>query len=295
MKRTGKIIQSITQQLQPAYPDAQLAQQYAWWLLQALLNMSATELRITHELELTPTQQKTIDQWIHQLVNEHKPLAYILGTVPFGPLELHVQPPILIPRMETEEWVLNLITQLQKQHIKPRFIADLCTGSGCIALLLAHSFPEAQIIGSDINPQAVALAKHNKQITGIANVTFVASDLFANYDHETKFDLIVSNPPYITADEYATLDRSVTDWEDKQALYADNNGLAIIEQIIIQAAQYINTDSTLAQAGLPQLYLEIGWLQGDAVAKLMRTHGWSNVQLLTDAAGNGRVVCGCVP
>ena len=165
-------------------------------------------------------------------------------------------------------------------------ILDLCTGSGCIALALAKAFPTAQIIATDISPEALALAQENAQLNNINNVTFIQSDVYENIPHQ-KFDLIVANPPYIDPEEYVTLDPSVTAWEDKNALVAPEHGLAIIDRITEQAAQFLRP----LPYPFAQLWIEIGYRQGDVVSNIFTKYGFTS-KLLKDAAGNNRVVVG---
>ena len=165
-------------------------------------------------------------------------------------------------------------------------ILDLCTGSGCIALALAKAFPNATIIATDISPEALALAQENAQLNNITNVTFIQSDVYENIPHQ-KFDLIVANPPYIAPEEYVTLDPSVTAWEDKNALVAPEHGLAIIDRITEQAAQFLRP----LPYPFAQLWIEIGYRQGAVVSNIFTKYGFTS-KLLKDAYGNDRVVVG---
>ena len=163
-----------------------------------------------------------------------------MGSTPFAGLEILTQPPVLIPRPETEEWTVNLIEQLQGLPDKKLQILDLCTGSGCIALALADALPQAKIFGTDISDSALALANHNKIHNHIPNVEFLRSDLFAQIPQKFTFDLIVGNPPYIDEQEWNNLDPSVTQSEDKHALLAADHGLALIKKIIAAAPIILN-------------------------------------------------------
>lgn len=251
-------IKTITTQLMTVCADKQTAHQEAWWLLEKAMGKKQTTL-IT-DGTLSNKQEQMLLEWVRQRVQNKKPLQYILGSVPFCNLEILVEPPILIPRPETEEWVTWLISQLEN---KPLNILDIGAGSGAIALALAQVLPEAQVTGIDINEQAIALANKNKAHNNITNATFLMSDLFEQL-HDKTFDLIVSNPPYITEKEYATLNEQVTRWEDKQALVANDEGLAIYKQIIQDASNYLN-----ATLNTPNIVLEIGYTQGPAVSMLL--------------------------
>ncbi len=285
-------IQHLEKQLKPELLCALLRNQYAWWLLEKATDKTKAELLTLHDLTLTQQQQEQLERWLKELVEEHKPIAYILGTVPFGPLSIMVKPPVLIPRPETEEWVLNLIDQIKKSNAQHLTILDLCAGSGCIALLLAHMLPNATIYATDICKDALSLMQQNKKVLEIKNIHCIQSDLFEQLPDHLTFDLIVSNPPYITATEYAQLAPSVSNWEHKHALYAADEGLAIIKNIIAQAPHYIKPNQQLQDHGVAQLSIEIGWQQGQQVKKLMQKKGYTAITIEKDSASKDRVVSG---
>ena len=241
-KRVSDLLQIIQEQISPVYPIAGIRRQNAWWMLEALTKMNKAHLITAEHIELSTDQQTTLDEWIYKQVHNHMPLQYILGSVPFDNLDIIVQPPILIPRQETEWWCMHVIYTLKKTHINNLTILDLCSGSGCIGLALADAFPDATVYAVDISPHAVALGQLNAQHNNITNITFIESDLFTALPKDIRFDIIVSNPPYIPDTQWQTLDLSVSQWEDHQALIADDAGLAIIKKIIAQAPQYLKTD-----------------------------------------------------
>lgn len=259
----------------------------ALWLHEKVTSKSSSLLLSSGQELLKPEQQKQLDLFLQKLIHEDYPLQYILETVPFGPLELNIKEPILIPRPETEEWVNTLIDQLAPFKNEPLTILDLCCGSGCIGLWLAKVFPNFNIIATDINPQAVKLTIQNAHKNNIKNMTAIESDLFKNITHK-KFDLILSNPPYITEKEFATLEKNVTKWEDKRALVAKNNGLFFYEHIAQQAGQFLKQESPLKNNG-PRLVVEIGHLQGKAVAKIFEKNGFK-ASLGKDYTGKDRTV-----
>src|SRR3990172_12402270 len=132
-------INDIRHKIAPAYDGYEtLCQQYAWWILQAVCEKTKTELISADTVMLNNAQKEQLDQWIQQIVEEKMPLQYLLGSVPFAGCDILVQPPTLIPRPETEEWCLHIIEHLQLLNNKKIKILDLATGSGCIAIALAH-------------------------------------------------------------------------------------------------------------------------------------------------------------
>ncbi|MEX0848783.1 MAG: peptide chain release factor N(5)-glutamine methyltransferase [Candidatus Dependentiae bacterium] len=284
-----KHITCITEKLMPTLHDKIVCNQYAWWLLEHLTQKTKTDLIIQSQIELDEHQEKLLQTWINQIVNEHKPIAYILGNVPFGDLTINVKPPVLIPRPETEQWIIDLIEQIKKSNAQKLQILDLCTGSGCIALLLAHELPDAIVYALDIADEAIALAQQNASLHNIKNLHIITSDLFEQLPNIT-FDIIVTNPPYIGTSE--KLDTSVIAWEDKRALFADDNGIALIQKIIEQAPVYIHENEILQQQNIGQLYIEIGWQQGQDVKKLMQKNQYTAITIEKDSASKDRVVSG---
>lgn len=297
MKNPTDVIAStrqISKQLESIYQDPTLCQQYAWWVLEAITKKSKTELIAQETIMLSPEQQETIKQWVDKLINKKMPIQYLIGSVPFNGVKVLVEPPVLIPRPETEEWCLNLIKQLNLLENKQITILDLCAGSGCIALALAKKFPQVTIYASDLSQKAIALIKRNIIYNKISNITPLHSDLFAAIPLAMKFDLIVSNPPYVSLHEWKQLDESVTIWEDSSALIAGDDGLAIIEKIISQTPEFIKPNSEIKQKNIPQLIIEIGHQQGQAVMKLMEQAGYNNILIHKDLEQKDRTVSGRV-
>ena len=286
-------IKKIEDQIAGIY-NRLLAHQYAWWLVQAVTKKNKGQLVAQEALVLSSEQQQKLDEWLHQLITEKKPLQYILGTIPFGQLEIIVEPPVLIPRPETEEWVLWLLEKLKPVKNERLHILDIGTGSGAIGLSLAHALPNATIIATDIAIEALQLSAKNAEKNDIKNFHLIESDLFANIPKQDKFDLIVSNPPYIAPDEWQELDQSVKKWEDKRALLADREGLAIIDAIIKQVPNFLKPNQLLKKHAINQLYLEIGYKQKVQVVALMQDAGYTDIQVFVDMNKKDRVVSGSI-
>jgi len=292
--KTISFIQEIENKLQSEYQDPALCRQYAWWLLEELTRQQKEELITQDIIQLTDQQETTLADWLDDLITKKMPLQYLIGAAPFNNLELLVEPPILIPRPETEEWTIRLIKRLNQLENKNFTILDIGTGSGCIALALANAFPKATVWATDISESAIELAQKNALHNGITNVHFVTGNIFEGLPANTSFDLIVSNPPYIAPEEWKTLEKTVTLWEDKQALVAPHHGLAIIEAIIKQACQFIKPNKELEEKDLDNLIIEIGYTQGQAVSALMEKAGITSITIEKDLEGKDRVVSGRV-
>lgn len=285
------LIQYLATKLSERFADGVICQQYARWLVAALYKKDILLLITETNFVLTPDQQKILEHWIVLLVDKQMPIQYILGTVPFCNLTLAVEPPVLIPRPETEEWVAHLCQQLEPLQNKSLTILDLCTGSGCIALALAQALPYATVYAVDVAPYAIALARKNAERNNCTNIIFVQADLFAAFTQQNiVFDLIVANPPYIALTEWQTLDLSVQQWEDALALTAPDNGLAVITRIIEQAPRYLKKNIFFEQYAVPQLVMEIDRTQANSVMQLMQTAGFMQAWVTQDFSGQDRVV-----
>jgi len=281
-----KIIhQQIVQKILPRALES--SDVHAWWILEHVTGQKK-EILLFSDFLITLDQQKEIDEIIYQFIFEQKPLQYLFKKIPFGDLELFVEPPILIPRHETEEWVFWLCGQLISYKNATLKILDIGTGSGCIALTLAKFLPNSEIVALDISEEALKLAQKNAHYNNIKNVTFLQSDLFSNIKNNIIFDVIVSNPPYISFNEYEFIDESVKKWEDPRALFCHDEGLETIKKIITQAPKYLKKNNK----NFPALCIEIGHMQGRVVQEIMHNNNFKNVTIFKDMATKDRLVVG---
>jgi release factor glutamine methyltransferase len=284
----------MAHQLEKRYADPVLCDQYTWWTLETITKQDEAHLIAQENIMLTPEQQKKIDHWLDQMINHNMPIQYLIGSVPFDGVDILVKSPVLIPRPETEEWTMHLIEQLKKLDNKKLSIIELCTGSGCIAVALAHALPQATIYATDIFSDAIALTKKNASHNEVTNIHTIESDLFDMIPKTTKVDLIAVNPPYIALEDWQKLDLSVTQWEDKKALVAPHHGLAIIERIIFQAPTFLKQNDEMAQKKIPQLVIEIDYTQAAGVRTLAEQAGFHQIQVWKDLEGKDRVVTGSI-
>ncbi|HBY05745.1 MAG: Release factor glutamine methyltransferase [candidate division TM6 bacterium GW2011_GWE2_42_60] len=287
----SSLIKRIEEQLRPVYPHASIATQDAWIILSFVTKTSKASLVAQKNSALDIIQEAALEKIINAIVVQQMPLSYLIGSMPFLNLSITVRPSTLIPRPETEYWCEQLITSLTNKDFgaSKRTLLDLCTGSGCIGLSLAKAFPQCMVTAVDIAPEACALAQENAQnnLINQTNITILESDLFTELTPGTFFDVIVANPPYISQEAYDILDPSVKAWEDKKALYADDNGLTCIKNIITQAPFYFSSSSQFRE-----LWIEISHEQADAVTQLFLKRGFDNVRTLQDLAGKNRLVSG---
>lgn len=279
------ILQDITSRIESIYDTREIAYQNAWFILEFVTHKKQAQLIVQKELMLVPEQYNHIEHIIYQLTVLHKPLQYILGFVPFLDLTIKVKSPILIPRPETEEWVYTLIQFLKKENCVNFSILDLCTGTGCIALALAQAFPHSRVMGIDINPEALMLAQENQVINGINNCTFLQSNLFEHIADQ-KFDLIVSNPPYLSDSEWERLEPEVKIWEDPQALKAPQEGYELIDQILQESLMHLTSTSRISK----NLWIEIGSGQGAHSLQKALQAGYQKCEIIKDLYNKDRVL-----
>ncbi|WP_158749198.1 peptide chain release factor N(5)-glutamine methyltransferase [Acidobacterium sp. S8] len=256
--------------LQP-HRDAEL-------LLLRLIGRDRTFLLTHPDAILTEDQAAQYDEWLRRRAI-HEPIQYILGEQEFYGLSFAVTPDVLIPRPETEHLVEALLARVP--HDMPLTIADIGTGSGAIAIALAHTLRDAQVTALDISEAALAIARRNAETHQVADrVRFLKSDLLSAVAGES-FDAIVSNPPYVAEADRATLEPQVRDYEPAFALFAGPSGLDIYERLIPQAQ--------LALKPGGWLLMEIGQGQREALAQLLS--GWTNVSFINDLQGIPRIAC----
>lgn len=231
-----------------------------------ILDKSKSYILMNQNLELNNKQIERLKDIINKRENSY-PLQYAIGEWEFYNIRLKVDNRALIPRFETE----IIVDYLIKSSIKKDRILDIGTGSGAIAISLAKNIENTFVIGSDIEDKALSLAMENKEFTGIENVDFVKSDLFNNI--KGKFDLIISNPPYINKKDYEDLDKEIY-FEPKSALYGGCDGLDFYREIIKNTSKYLNNNG--------HLVFEIGYDQKNILNKLLKDEGFVNIENIKD-------------
>ena len=206
----------------------------------------------------------------------HIPLQYIINKQNFYGLDFYVDESVLIPRYDTENIVDRIVKDCKEN--KCLSVLDLCTGSGCIAVCLKKNGFE-KVYAADISDKALSVAKHNAKLNK-ADIIFLQSDLYENFPKEIRFDIIVSNPPYISTDKIAELETQVKDFEPKLALDGGKDGLDFYKKILKLSKDFINKSG--------RLYLEIGYDQAKEVVDLAKKEGYYNIQIIKDLSGRDR-------
>ena len=246
-------------------------------LLAHVLGVTRSSLYAFPERELTDKEEK---EWL-QMIEKHQqgvPTAYLTGHKEFWSLELEVTPDTLIPRHETE----LLVEYVLKQNTSERRIADLGTGSGAIALALAHEKPHWQIDATDISQVALKVAQANAAHLNLHNIQFYQGSWF-NALPAVLYDIIVSNPPYI-AEEDPFLEESVLRYEPHSALFSADNGLKDIAYLIANAPSHLKKEGWL--------FLEHGFQQSKEVRRIFIKKGYNSVTTKCDLAGLERITYG---
>ena len=246
------------------------------FVYRSLKNLSFTDFIFTLQQEATDEDYKFVEDVFIKLAN-HIPAQYIIGHVEFFGMQLKVDERVLIPRPETEELVELILAENLKENLK---VLDIGTGSGAIALALAKSRPDWTITASDISQDALDLASKNAEIQNL-NIFLKKSDCFSEIS--SKYDIIVSNPPYISRRDESEVGLNVLHSEPHLALFADEDGLAIYRRIAEEAKDYLNDGG--------KIYLEIGYKQGQSVPALFKENfPEKRVRTLKDQFGQDRMV-----
>lgn len=245
-------------------------------LLEFVCKTTRNDMFVNADKEVEPAPEKEYKELLEKRA-AHIPLQHLTGTQGFMGLDFIVGPEVLIPRQDTETLVETVLKELHDGMS----ILDMCTGSGCILLSLLKYSNGCMGTGADISAKALETAAKNAEALSL-KATFTESDLFSNISG--KFDILVSNPPYIRTCEIETLMPEVKDYDPYIALDGHENGLYFYEKIIKDAPQHLVWGALVA--------FEIGNDQGKEVSKLLSDNGYSEVEVIKDLCGNDRVVKG---
>ena len=246
------------------------------FVYRSLKKLSFTDFVFALQQEVTEEEKQFVEE-IYQQLTAHKPAQYIIGHADFFGMQLKVDERVLIPRPETEELVELILAENPEENLK---VLDIGTGSGVIALALAKNRPDWLVTAADISQDALDLAIDNARNQNL-NIFFKKSDCFAEISE--KYDIIVSNPPYISREDETEVGLNVLYSEPHLSLFADEDGLAIYRRIAEDAKDYLKDGG--------KIYLEIGYKQGQSVPELFRKHlPEKRVRTLKDQFGQDRMV-----
>ena len=246
------------------------------FVYRSLKNLSFTDFVFALQQEVTEEEKRFVEE-IYQQLAAHKPAQYIIGHVDFFGMQLKVDERVLIPRPETEELVELILAENPEENLK---VLDIGTGSGAIALALAKNRPDWSVTAVDISQDALDLATENAKVQNL-QIFLKKSDCFTEISE--KYDIIVSNPPYISRKDESEVGLNVLHSEPHLALFADEDGLAIYRRIAEDAKEYLKDGG--------KIYLEIGYKQGQSVSDLFRKHlSEKRVRTLKDQFDQDRMV-----
>lgn len=248
--------------------------------------MGISRAKLLTQLRDSLSPPSDFEDFVQRRLN-HEPIAYIMGTWEFFSIEFAIRPPILVPRPETEHLVeaaLDALAKIEPEKV-PR-VLDLCTGSGCVAIAIAKYAPVCQVTATDLNPDALALARENAARLG-ADIQFFQGDLFGALPSGTPpFDILVSNPPYVADSEWPSLSPVIRKHEDPRALLAGDEGLDCIRAIVSQARRYLTGNGFLV--------FEMGDTQREPVERLLSDAGFREIRFRNDLAGIPRIAEACL-
>ena len=250
-------------------------------MLAFALNKPSSFLIAHPEYELTGDEAARFGIYVTRRENR-EPFQYITGQQEFYGLEFAVTPDVLIPRPETEILVEEAIKELRKLNELKKFaFCEIGVGSGCISVSILHNIPSATAVAIDISQKALAVAKRNTERHGVADrLSLRIGDVFGGVTD--KFDMIVSNPPYIPDADLTDMQKEVRDFEPHNALFAGSDGLDVVRRIIGEAPEHLNP------GGL--LLIEIGFGQSEILGDLVDPTIWSDLEFIPDLQGIGRIL-----
>lgn len=273
----NRVSTHIRRQLQDIYPPQEL-KSLTMMICCDILGYDAIDVYLGKDINLSESKQCELENILTRM-QKNEPIQYVRGVADFYGMTFLVAPGVLIPRPETAE----LVERIVNENRKASRILDIGTGSGCIAISLSRELPEAEVIAWDISEEALAVARRNNEVLR-TSVVFEQHDIL-EYEgcSEALFDVIVSNPPYVTESERQEMDPNVLDWEPALALFVpDDDPLRFYRRI-----------ATLGQKLLVpsgRLYFEINRAYGDATVRMLEEAGYCSISVMKDLFGNDRIV-----
>ncbi|MBQ8052039.1 MAG: peptide chain release factor N(5)-glutamine methyltransferase [Bacteroidaceae bacterium] len=272
-----KTYRQIVHDLQLVYPENE-ARSLARWLCEERFGLNQTDILLDKDNQLSADDIKVVREITSRLIN-HEPIQYILGETVFCGHRFTAAPGALIPRPETQELVAHVLRRVQESPA--RSILDVGTGSGCIALSLALALPEAEVVGWDVSPDALAIARHNAERYPEAHVRLEQADIFNPPQDDRQWDLIVSNPPYVCESEARQMERNVLQYEPHLALFVpDDNPLRYYRAILWYAMSHLVPEGSI--------FFEINQALGAEMCHLIEYFGFRDIEIMQDDFGRNR-------
>ena len=251
-------------------------------LLEHYFNINRIKMALEPNIRLSESEMLTFHFAVKDLL-KNKPIQYIIGETEFCELKFKVNENVLIPRPETSELVMNIVKRQKTKDKRQLSILDIGTGSGCIAISLAKNIPGSKVHALDISEKALEVAKENA-INNNVDVTFIHDDILSLKNKiDTKFDIIVSNPPYVREVEKADMHDNVLNWEPQTALFVSDNDPLIFYRTILEFAK-----SHLKENG--EVWFEINEYLGKEMIDLCHEMGFHEAEIISDFRGKERIL-----
>ena len=250
------------------------------WLLSSLCNLSTTEIDLDHDRNLTAKELEKFNGWLSRCA-EGEPVQYITNETDFFSLTFHLNKNVLIPRPETERLVEVAIENINNSHI--RSVLDIGTGCGCIAISLAKNCEHLSIMAIDKSKAALKLANRNSCLNSVNNrIDFFPLNILT-HNPIKKFDLVVTNPPYISIDEYRCLDKTIKLFEPRNALTDEFDGLSFYRRISAKGMNWLKPGGIIL--------MEVGrGKHPEMAAEVFYSENWGGIKFFSDYNGDNRVL-----
>ncbi|MBR5780466.1 MAG: peptide chain release factor N(5)-glutamine methyltransferase [Bacteroidales bacterium] len=251
-------------------------------LLEHYFNINRIKMALEPNIRLSESEMLTFHFAVKDLL-KNKPIQYIIGETDFCDLKFKVNENVLIPRPETSEMIYKIVNRQQTTDNRLRSIIDIGTGSGCIAISLAKQIPNSKVYALDISEKALEVAKENA-INNNVDISFINDDILSLSNNiESKFDIIVSNPPYVREVEKADMHDNVLNWEPQTALFVSDNDPLIFYRAILEFAK-----SHLKENG--EVWFEINEYLGKEMIDLCHEMGFHEAEIISDFRGKERIL-----
>lgn len=273
-----KTVYYIRQSLKEYYPITEI-NAFIKIIFKDIFNINILDIYTGKDINLSDNQLKELEDILGRL-KKYEPIQYIIGYTEFYGMQLQVNSNVLIPRPETEEMVDVILKE--NKETENLNILDIGTGSGCIALVMANNLKTPKVTGWDISEKALETARSNAQKLKL-NIIFEKKDILNIDPPNQQYDIIVSNPPYVTEQEKTYMEHNVLDWEPENALFVPDNDPLLYYDAIARFGL-----KTLFENG--RIYFEINELFGEEMANKMQLLGYRDVSILKDMAGKDRII-----
>ena len=252
-------------------------------IISNILNVDRMMLFTKYREIVSDNDIEKIREYLKKIAKDKLPLQYLLNEQEFYCRKFYVNKGVLIPRQDTEILVEKAINIVKDKKIETPKILDIGSGSGVIGITMALEIENSKVLGIDVSDVAIEISNKNREILKVKNIKIVKSNLFENVSFK-EFDMIISNPPYISRDEIDVMSENTLTWEPEEALFAENEGLYFYNEICDKGYEYLQKEG--------YLLFEIGYKQGEKVKTIMEKKGYKEIEIIKDLQGLDRVVVG---